>query len=70
MIVLGFAFIIVGVLLLMVSDIVGFAVTAGCSSAGCPGVDPAPWFAWFGLPILVAGIVTLIAGAWLGLGRP
>ncbi|MCI4361202.1 MAG: hypothetical protein L3J91_05815, partial [Thermoplasmata archaeon] len=65
LIVLGIAFVIVAVLLLVVSAIVSSAVSAGstgCMGGTCPNVDPGPWLAWIGLPFLALGIVFLIGG--------
>jgi len=64
LIVLGIAFVVVGVLLLAVASIVSDAVSAGCSSSPCASLDPGPWFDWMGLPFLGLGIVLLAVGLW------
>ena len=67
MIVLGIALTIVSVFLLVVSAIVSSAVSAGnarCSPAPCGGIDPGPWFAWLGLPLLLLGLALAVGGFW------
>jgi hypothetical protein len=72
MVVVGIALVILAILLLILSAVITSAVSAGspgCGGASCPTVDPGPWFAWAGLPVLGVGIFLLAAGVRWGL-RP
>ncbi len=70
MIVLGIAFVIVGLLLLVVGAIVTSAVSlgsSGCSPSPCPLADPGTWLEWIGLPFLALGILLAGTGFWWAL---
>jgi hypothetical protein len=72
MIVVGAAFTILGVLLLIVSAVVTFAVStgaSGCVANACDVQDPGPWFGGAGLLVLLFGAGLLALGVWRGMRR-
>jgi hypothetical protein len=70
MIVVGSAFIILGVLLLAVGTIVSDAVgaaTASCGAPPCLPADPGGWFVWTGLGVVVVALPFVVLGFWRAL---